>query len=54
MPIYVLKCKDCNKRVEMKSSYDTAKMQKCSCGGELVIQIQPSIFKIKGKTIVID
>lgn len=54
MPNYDLKCPKCGREVEFRGRYDTAKKQKCSCGGKLVIRIKPVLFKIKGKTIVID
>ena len=55
MPNYDLKCPKCGRVKELRRvPYILAAHNLCECGTEMKIQIKPVLFKIKGKTIVID
>lgn len=55
MPNYDLKCPKCGEELELRRvAWISAKHHTCTCGTEMEIQIKPVLFKIKGKTIVID
>jgi len=46
VPLYRLKCKECNNVFEETSKVDDRNGIKCKCGGETSIVIQPMTFHI--------
>lgn len=49
MPLFDLKCGKCEKQIEVRESYDSAKNHKCeTCGETMQIVPSGSLFKVHG------